>query len=106
MGSIQPIRSRQEFLELNRSGRRLSGAKIGLIYLPGNESVSLALAVPKRRGSAVERNKFRRRVKAAFNTVEMREGSYLVYPRVQCEEMTFADIVGDLTKLSFKTAGF
>jgi len=64
---IWRIRSRSIFADLAESGRRVRSGPIRMMYVPlPSEHPQLAMAMGRRFGNAVERNRARRRVRAAF----------------------------------------
>ncbi|MDA8196294.1 MAG: ribonuclease P protein component [Actinomycetota bacterium] len=78
---IESLSRRSDFDILRSRGVRYRNSGLQIVYCDhvGN-SVMLATAVSKKSGSAVIRNKFRRRVREAFRTYpgDMSPGIYLV----------------------------
>jgi ribonuclease P protein component len=61
------LATRERIAALRRHGRRAQGASGSLWVLPSSSSTSrLAVAVPRRLGTAVARNRVRRRLQAHF----------------------------------------
>lgn len=62
-------------------------------------AVRVAFAIPRRAGTAVERNRFRRRVREALRVSAVAPGSYLIGPREGKLDASFAAIRADVTRL-------
>jgi ribonuclease P protein component len=60
------LRKRRDFEECYTSGIRVSGRHLQVFFLPDSRAVRLGLSVPKRLGSAVQRNRARRRLREIF----------------------------------------
>ena len=78
-----PISSRATFTELRRSRRRAWSGPVRVQFLPApdtQQSRQVAFAVPRKVGTAVERNRVRRRLRAvvAETAAEIPAGAYLV----------------------------
>jgi len=113
IGLIWRIRDRTTFVELARRGRRVSKGPLTVVYLDetgespvisrDSSSTSLhprvAFAVPRAVGSAVERNRVRRRIRAIVTDMatseQMTTGAWLfiVRPGAQALEFSELDIV-------------
>ena len=79
----QPVHGRTAFVQLRRSRRRSWSGPVRVQFLPAqgtDEIRRVAFAVPRKVGSAVERNLFRRRLRAitAGATAMIPPGAYLV----------------------------
>ncbi|MHB8681743.1 MAG: ribonuclease P protein component [Acidimicrobiales bacterium] len=74
------IRDRATFEALRRSSERARRGAVTVTYAPVGEAPvpRVAYAVGKRVGNAVIRNRVRRRLRAAAETVELTPGAYLV----------------------------
>jgi ribonuclease P protein component len=67
MGSVRSITKSEEFRRVYEAGRRSRSDGISVAVAPGAAGVNrLGLTVPSSRGTAVVRNRLRRRVRAAF----------------------------------------
>ena len=80
---LTPARGRKTFLELRRSRRRAWSGPVRVQFLPAQENDEarrVAFAVPRTVGSAVERNRWRRRLRAVVveTTSAIPAGTYLV----------------------------
>ena len=103
LGLIWRIRDRQSFRSLHASRHR---ARVGAIMVSwvaprvAGEPPRIAFAVPRRGGSAVERNQVRRRLRAlcAEMTAQGRlpGGSYLIGVTGRLSSLTFDQLRGDL----------
>ncbi|MGD0983269.1 MAG: ribonuclease P protein component [Acidimicrobiales bacterium] len=77
------VHGRSAFAQLRRSRRRVFAGPVRVQFLPtskAEEACCVAFAVPRRVGTAVERNRCRRRLRAvvAENTASIPAGTYLV----------------------------
>ncbi len=64
--------------------------------------VRIAYALPKRIGSAVVRNRVRRRLRAAFATMEaskLRPGTYLVTADATVTKMPFPQLIATIERI-------
>ncbi|HEV2809869.1 MAG TPA: ribonuclease P protein component [Acidimicrobiales bacterium] len=83
-GTVWRICDRATFAELRRRGRRCRSGPLNVVRLdrPASGPPRVAYAVGRQVGSAVVRNRVRRRLRAAAAelaaTGELRSGSYLV----------------------------
>jgi ribonuclease P protein component len=95
------IRSRQTFQSLRRpSGRGRSGAVRVAFVGPGLHATfpQVAYAIGHQNGSAVHRNRIRRRLRAAVTELArtLEPGSYLVGADSTAENLPFGQLVADL----------
>jgi ribonuclease P protein component len=79
----RPVHGRRVFAELRRSRRRVFAGPVRVQFLPvtkAEEARRVAFAVPRKVGSAVARNRCRRRLRAvvAENAASIPAGIYLV----------------------------
>jgi len=103
---IESLSLRRDFEELRRCGKRFRGEVVRVVSLQRPDGpVQIAVAASRKSGNAVERNKFRRRVREAARSTTLLPGCYLVIPLAPCREIGFAGIRSDLTKLVAKTCG-
>ena len=94
-----PLSSRRAFAALRASGHRGASGPISVRFLPSTDGVpQLAYAVPRRVGGAVTRNRIRRRLRGAVETVgeELQSGAYLVSAEAACRTVPFGELVGAL----------
>jgi ribonuclease P protein component len=90
------IRDRATFDALRRHGHRARRGPVTVTYVAiGNESVArVAYAVGRRTGSAVRRNRLRRRLRAAVGVcgVDLRSGAYLVAAGPEATRLPFEEL--------------
>jgi len=58
-----------EFTEVYRSGRRYAGIGLAVYVLPGKTHTRVGFRIPRRVGTAVVRNRVRRRLREAYRQV-------------------------------------
>lgn len=94
-----------DFTKLFSKGKRAYSPYLTVIYLPSKQTV-MGIAVSKKHGKAVKRNRVKRLVRAAFNaTVTNLNGSYsmVILPKI-CPEYNYKDFESSL-KTCFKRMG-
>lgn len=83
------VRSRLDFAVIYERGLRVSDASLSLISLPNDQGLTrLGLAVSKRCGNAVQRNRLKRRLREAFrlSRAELPVGlDVVIQPRASTE---------------------
>jgi len=98
----RPIKDMATYRALRRRPRVTTGP-LSVTFVPGDSrsGVRLAYSVGKRVGGAVDRNRTRRRLKAASSSLsdELEPGAYLVGATRDLSDLAFADLVGLLRKL-------
>lgn len=92
-----------EFREVYREGRRYAGGALVLYFLPGRPGTRLGLRVPRRVGTAVERNRVRRLLREAYRQLrgELPPGWYVLVARSECAGMGIMELreaLGSLVK--------
>ena len=86
---------------MRKRGRRQHGESLSFVFLHDEqEEVRLAFAFSRKSGIAVMRNLARRRVKEAFRSASIPPGMYLVLANRKLKDISFADIVADVTRLT------
>ena len=109
VGLIWAVRDRRTFLELRRSGRRVRSGVLGVTHLPppdlpgaGADPPRVAFAITRRFGPAVDRNRIRRRLRAAIaelagrNPSPVAPGAYLLTVRPEALTRTSVQLTQDL----------
>ncbi len=96
------LSGKKVFQRIAREGRRVSCGPLSARIISA-DSPRLATAVPRAYGSAVERNRFRRRVRAAFRQkmADLNDMAAVVTPRSGSHAISFGQIeafMGELAK--------
>ncbi len=95
------LRTRQEFRRVQREGRRLLGKFLIFQYSSENFNYPLlGVTVSKQFGSAVVRNRFKRRIREVFRKLKHRLPAGLVVhasPRQGTEQPTLSQVEADFT---------
>ncbi|MGC8499131.1 MAG: ribonuclease P protein component [Acidimicrobiales bacterium] len=94
---ITSVRRRRDFERLAASTLRARSATIRVVYCsrePDDPAVAVAFAVGRRVGSAVARNRIRRRLRAALRELEatMPEGLYLIKCDIGTSDLTYEEL--------------
>ena len=100
------LRRKPEFLRLASKGRVCPGAEAVVRTLRNScGHARLGIATPRRFGSAVRRNRFRRLVREAFREVAEQLGphDYMVAPKRSLEEPTLSGLRADLLRACRRT---
>lgn len=94
------ISSRRTFQALSATGRRGGSGPLRVRYLADahGEQPRVAYAISRRVGSAVARNRLRRRLRAAVDEIaaELRPGAYLISPEPAASGMGFTELIASL----------
>jgi ribonuclease P protein component len=91
---IGRIRDREAFVRLRRDGARVRIDPLWCSYVPDSSLVPprVAFAIGRATGSAVERNRLRRRLRAVLRDCDVPPGLYLFGARADACEHTFAEL--------------
>ena len=104
MAAIERLKGRDEFAEVSRRGRRFPGSGLAITYLPadsagtgdGEGSARVAYAVGRGIGTAVARNRVRRRLRSIMRELaddqRVPAGSYLVSVYPGASDHSYADL--------------
>ena len=103
---ITTVRGRNELRAATRAGSRISGAVLWCTWCPDPEasSTSVAYAIGRVYGSAVRRNRLRRRIRAVLADIDRRNplppGTMLIGVHRQVStEVTFAQVQTDVNRI-------
>jgi len=97
---------RQEFEEVYLNGKKFHSTFFTLIFL-ASQDIRFGFVVSKKHGSAVVRNKIRRRIKAALENILKhlsldQTGHIVVVPKTGIAKAGFKDLCEDLYKVAKK----
>jgi ribonuclease P protein component len=97
VGLIGRISDRATFEALRRAGRRARRGPVTVVYAPGPTDVRVAYSVGKRLGPAVQRNRVRRRLRAALRELDtdsggLPPGAYLVMASPSAVQASYAEL--------------
>ncbi len=107
VGLIWRVDRRVTFRAL-RSGKRRRSGPLTVSSLPGDpaEPPRVAFAIGKRVGTAVVRNRLRRRLRTCLREAHLRPGAYLVVANPDAVNLTYEDLRMNLLRaLRATTAG-
>lgn len=98
------IKSKKRIQEILHKGGRFSGRFFKIRYLASNDDAChVAVAVSKKLGCAVQRNRLRRIIK---ETVRLRFGEpYDLLVRPSVNRVSFSDATGDIIALKERLSG-
>lgn len=103
---IGRIRERDAFLRLRRDGVRVRIDPLWCSFVPDSEVVppQVAFAIGRATGSAVQRNRLRRRLRAVLRDCEVPPGLLLIGASARANERTFEELEHCLTTLILEAA--
>jgi ribonuclease P protein component len=95
---IGRIRTRSTFSALRQHGRRARSGALRVTHVPDplSDEVRVAYAIPRTVGTAVVRNRLRRRLRAACAELAPPSGAYLVSVSTGAAACTYAELRADL----------
>ncbi|MGH9045222.1 MAG: ribonuclease P protein component [Acidimicrobiales bacterium] len=98
MASLGRVRRRSTFSRLKRPvGRAVAGPlKVGWIPDREGKGTLVAYSISRRCGSAVVRNRLRRRLREAARATEVKEGIYLVVATPEATRLGFGELSATL----------
>jgi ribonuclease P protein component len=91
---IDRIRQRDAFIRLRRDGVRVRIDPLWCTFVPDSEVVppQVAFAIGRATGSAVQRNRLRRRLRAILRDSDVPAGLLLIGASTRVNEHTFAEL--------------
>jgi ribonuclease P protein component len=96
VGLIWRLRDRATFVALRRSGRRVRRGSITVLWLPANptEPTRVAYAVGRGVGSAVVRNRVKRRLRSIVHESRalLLPGAYLIRAAPQAADQSYGEL--------------
>ncbi len=99
---IASVTKHASFAALRSDGHRVRSGPVSVVYSPVESEPALAFAIGKRFGNAVDRNRARRRLRAAIERVHTQEplaaGAYQISGSRQVLEVPFDVLVGALER--------
>ncbi len=101
LGLIDRVRERDAFVRLRRDGVRVRTDPLWCSFVLDPDLVhpQVAFAIGRTLGSAVSRNRLRRRLRAVLANSDVPPGIYLVGARVPACEQAFPDVQRTMTSL-------
>ena len=96
---VARVRSRSQFAALRATGRRSRRRALQVTWAPpgpGATTPAVAYAIGKPVGTAVVRNRLRRRLRAMVTELALPPGTYLVVATPAAAELAFAELRSEL----------
>jgi ribonuclease P protein component len=93
---IEPLRRRRDFEQVRVNGRSIRSGPVRATVLLTDGDTLVGYAIGRHVGSAVVRNRIRRRLRAAVRMLkpaEIRPGWYVLSPQKVVAEMPFDEVV-------------
>ncbi len=108
MGSTTSLRAKRDFETVYSGGRRRRANGV-TVYVRAREDAAsparLGLAVPSSIGGAVERNRMKRRLRAAFRACEATGVDVIVRPSGGATRLSFQELVTEFCRAVRRTVG-
>lgn len=101
VGLIWRIRDRDAFARLSTQGRRVGSGVLWCTFLLDEQAIPprVAFAIGRAFGSAVARNRLRRRLRALLAGAQLPPGWYLVGARPTAADRNFSELAFDLDRI-------
>ena len=98
---IRGIRRRATFAALRSQGMRVRRRGLNVVYVPtDSDATEVAFAISRRAGSAVRRNRCRRRLRAAFAELDRQgrlpHGAYMISVTAAIVDAPHAELLAGL----------
>ena len=105
--SVDSLHGRAAFATLRESGRRSRQGPLSLTVLPGTagEPVRVGYTIGRPVGSAVTRNRVRRRLRAIVRSIDLAPGAYLIGAGPAAAGASYHDLEATLRRLVADGAG-
>lgn len=92
---IESVRDRGTFEALRAEGRRARHGPVSVVFVPGAERVRVAFGINRKVGTAVVRNRARRRLRAIMRALSqsgpgLRPGAYLLVVRPEAAQLPYS----------------
>lgn len=87
------LKKNNDFQKLFKKGKRVFSPYITIIYTPAKDGTTMGIALSKKHGKAVKRNRIKRVIRSAFsNNIDFLSGSYnmVIMPKAGAE-LTYND---------------
>ena len=108
MTAVERLRGRRTFTALAQQGRTVRSGPLRVRFLaaPAHTAASVGYAISKATGNSVERNRIRRRLRAAIqaSTMPLTSGFYLVSADPAVARLPFADVVASWNAAATRAA--
>jgi ribonuclease P protein component len=99
--AYQSLQTQADFSRVRRRGKRLDGAHLSLVAMPAapQRPPRIGIVAGKPVGGAVERNRARRRIRAALCDVALPRYDLVLTARPSARTVPFDGLQGDLSAL-------
>jgi len=97
---LKTLKSRKEFAEIRKKGKKIV-SNIAVAYAMLGDETKIGIITSKRLGSAVKRNRIRRRIKEAINKVisNFNNVSIVLMPSNNVEQLNFVDLTAKIDSI-------
>ena len=104
MPTVARLRGRRAFAELATHGRTVRSGLLRVRFVATDNEAAVGFAIGKKYGSAVERNRLRRRLRAAVTaaTTPLTRGFYVISAEPAAAQATFGELVAAVDRAATK----